>query len=581
MLRNIIIDYGASNEISPSEYMKNYIEKCPETMGDDKISWVVETFLSIQKNGQFLKEMVSYVSKELSEEDQDYFLIAFHAITFQITPNDMPSVYKCLFNLSKSLLAVFATFLSNNEILTFISQVAQSDYDTNFVTEKIISPLFSWQPYISEMAHSYAQFVKKVEKQSIKQPTVPISPKVLNRRSKKPQCNNVILPTTPPNSLCTKRKTMLTKEVIDEKLKKNYDNNKQKALKLLKTVKTNNVHYAQIKPDKPHKKMNNYLEKVNNKQKVGIPKFTSKSNINYTVPVLKETSTTVKRINKRIELTEQEEIQWLQDLVNDCRNTTKIEELECNDRQKRERERLIDIERKHLLGQISYEEAIIAKKKLFEENKQKYSEFLKEKQQWEEEIEKWKRYEMEKNRKQVEKLSLVELCMLHAKNNLLMEKKRVADELKKESEQMLEIAMKNKQEELEQKIKMIQEIKILAKIAKKAKAPKIIDLTESSGVGLLCEMSIAELQEKLNIIKIGLKEDLENKKRIIKEKNLSAKRDMEESKRSIKTYMSERAELRKKNQSTKTAIDISSSKEINHLKNILDEKRKLRVNLAV
>lgn len=577
-LRNIITDFAASKDISPYDYMKMYIEKCPDTVEDTKISWIVENFLSFQKHGGFLKEMVSHMSEELSEEDQDYFMILLNGITFHLTTPDMPLLYKCIFNLSKSLLSTFTTFFSNNEVLTIVSQVAQTYYDTNFITEKIINPLFTWQPYISEMAHSYAQYVRKIESRKLKLPTIPVQPNVLSRKGK--NVNSVVLkptPITPPNSFDRKGKKMLTKSVIDQKIKQMHENNKQKALELLKEVKNKNVAQGNI--IKYHNKICSLRVEPETKCVKTVTKL--KQGMLNDAPTVKETTTTIKRMHKRIQMSEKEEVQWLQNLLTSCQDTLKIEEFEEHDRQERERERLLDIEKKHLMGQISFEEAVIAKKKLHEHNKKKYEKFLEEKKLWEEEIERWKTEEMEKNRKQVEKLSLIELEMLYAKQNVTNKKKEIADKTRKESEELLSQAMKQKQEYLESRIKMIKEIKILALIAKKVKIPKIIDLTESSGLGLLCEMSMAELQERLGLIKISLKEELEKKKKLIKEAQQAAKQELEETKKSIKTFMIERSSTRKpKKKLGNKSPEMSSSKEINNLKKVLEEKRKLRIMLT-
>lgn len=578
MLRNIITDFAAFKELSPYEYMKMYIEKCPDTVEDTKISWIVENFLSFQKHSEFLKEMISHISEELSKEDQDYFMIILNGVIFHLTTSDMPLLYKCIFNLSKSLLNTFTTFFSNIEVLTFVSQVAQTHYDTNFITEKIINPLFTWQPYISEMAHSYGQYVRKIESRKLKLPTIPIQPNVLSRKGKG---NSFVLkptPSTPPNSFYQKGKKMLTKSVIDQKIKQLHENNKQKAIELLKEVK--NKNFAQGNINKNHNMICSLRDEPEIKcVKTNITKL--KQAMPNDAPNVKETATTIKRMHKRIQMSEKQEVQWLQNLLTSCRDTLKIEELEENDRRERERERLLDIEKKHLMGQISYEEAVIAKKKLHEENKKKYEKFLEEKRLWEEEIERWRKEEMEKNRKQVEKLSLIELEMLYAKQNVTNKKKEIADKTRKESEELLSQAMKQKQEYLESRIKMIKEIKILALIAKKAKIPKIIDLTESSGLGLLCEMSMAELQERLTLIKIGLKEELEKKKKLIKEEKQAAKQELEETKKSIKNFMTERSSMRKpKKNLVNKPPELSSSKEINNLKKILEEKRKLRIMLT-
>ncbi|CAG4940667.1 unnamed protein product [Colias eurytheme] len=583
VLRNIIMDYGASTEVSPYEYMKTYIEKCPENIQDTKLSWIAEAFLGIQKHGEFLKEIAAHMSDELTEEDLDYFIIIFHAITFQITPTDMSYLYKCLFNLSKPLLSTFTNFLSNNEVLTYVSQVAQSSYDTNFITDKIISPLFNWQPYISEMAHNYAEYLKRIERRKAKPLTVPIQPNVLKRKGHQDHCpapGSSPTPETPPNSLQKKGNKMLAKNVIDKKLKALHDKNKQKATQLLNTVKTNDFHFARGKSEKYYQKISSIKNELETDYKKTLPDTNKKIVIQNSAPQIKETVATVKRLNKRIQQTQNEEVEWLQDIISNCRNVRKIEQLQDFDRQEKERERLLDIERKHLMGQISYEEALIAKKKLKDENKKKYEDFIKEKQLWDEEIEMWRKQEMEKNRKQVEKLSLIELNLLEAKNNATLRKKEMAEKLKKESEEMIANAIKVKQEELERKINMIKEIKILSAIAKKAKVPKIIDLTESSGLGLLCEMSIAELQERLSSMKICLKEELDKKRKQIKDDKLAAKNGLIETKEDIKKFMSERELVRKSKKNSNHQVTTSTSKEISDLKRILEEKRKLRVQLS-
>ncbi|XP_026765296.2 cilia- and flagella-associated protein 99-like [Galleria mellonella] len=580
MLRNIIMDYAAS-AVSPYEYMKAYIEKCPENTEDAKISWITESFLGIQRHDQFLKEIALYVSEELTGEDQDYFMIILHAVIFQIEPKVTSYFYKCLFNLSKPLLNTFTKFFSS-EILPLISQIAQTTYDTNFITNKIINPLFTWQPHISEMAHNYSEYLKKLESRKKKPPTIPIQPNVLNRKCKEfysPVVENS-LPATPPNSMLVKSKKMLTKSVIDQRLKYLHEKNQQKASQLLNDAKNNNFHYAQAKSSRYYKNISSIRDEIENE----ITKVLSKPNKSYNFrnshPPVKETTATLKRINKRIQLAEEEEVEWLQTLMITCRNTTKFEELQEHARQEKERKRLFDIERKHLMGQISYEEAVIAKKKIQDANKKNYEKFLKEKEMWSEEIERWKKIEMDKNRKQIEKLSMLELNLINAKNDILAKKKATAYQLKKESEILLEKAMKEKQEELEQKVTMIKEIKILDMIAKKAKLSRIIDLTETSGLGLLCEMSMAELQERLSSFKIRLQEELESKRRIIMEQKTVTKQELENTKIYIKNYMTQRSLSRKQNIRGKVTFESASSKEINDLKKILEEKRKLRIKLT-
>lgn len=584
MMRNILLDYGATNDLTPYEYMKSYIEKCPENTVDSKLSWIAETFLAIQKHGLFLREIASHLSGELTDEEQDYFMIVLVAVTFQITPKNMHFLYKSLFNLSKNLLNTFTKFLSNNEVLTFISQIAGPYYDKNYVTEKILGPLFTWQPYISEMAHSYAEHVKKIDSRKVKPPTIPIQPNVLNKKVKElPISPPPSVPLTPPNSVRNKGKRMLTKSTIDKKLKNIHETNRHKSTLLLQEVKNKEFHFAQSKSENYYKKIASIKDDMENEftKPQMRPKLrpSQKMYSKNTLPPIKENAATIKRMNKRIQLTEQEELEWLQKLITTHRNEIKIEELLEYDRQENERSRLIDIEKNHLKGQISHEEALLAKHRLLEENRKKYEGFLKEKEAWNKVIEKWKENQMEKSRRSVEKLSLIELNIIEAKHAIATKKKETAEKLKKESDMLIAEAMKVQKEELERKIKMIKEIKILSMIARKANVPKIIDLTESSGLGLLCEMSIAELQERLSAMKMGLKEELERKKSLIREENAIAKQELEDAKNAIQYYVAERAALRKTNKKFNINSVSASSKEINELKKILEEKQRLRIKL--
>lgn len=580
LIRNILLDYDAVKEISPYEYMQTYITKCPHQTGNIKLTWIAETFLSIQKHEPFLKTISGRFSEKLTEEEQDYFMIIFHAVTFQVDPKDMDLLFKTLFNISKSLLDTFTKFLSNNEILTYISDVAQDNYDTKYVTEKIISPLFVWQPYISEMAHSYATYLKKVESRRMKPPTIPVQPTVLNRKSNKETTSlPEIVPNAPPNSgVRIKKKIMLTKNVIDRRLQTLKNSNKQKATNLLNVVKNSDFHYAQPKLDDIYQRNKYEIVQIDHLPKSR--KYVSKTNL----PPIRENVALIQRYNKRKQQIEQEEIDWLHDLLSCCRNQSRVDELDELERNEREKERLYDIERKHLLGQLSYEEAVLAKKKVHEQNKKKYEEYLRDKKMWNDAIEKWKGVQLQHSKEQMEKCSLTDLNIAAIRNEIAEKKRENAANIKKETAVLYAEYLKLKQDEMEKKINMIKEIKVLSLIAKKAKAPKIVDLTESSRLGLLCEMSIAELQERIAAMKISIKEELDRKKARIKANNDSAKQEYEEVSQSVKKFMSERECIRKVNNNKinckpNVTLDAISSKEIEGLKKTLERKRSLRMNM--
>ncbi|XP_014355840.2 uncharacterized protein LOC106708801 [Papilio machaon] len=583
IIKDILTDFYNSSDTSPCEYMKCYIESWDDPTDDSKLCWIVETFLGIMKHDQFLKQTVDQFPSELNDDDKDYLLIILHGLIFQLQSSDMNLLYKCLFNLRKNVLNALTSSLKTLDFLDQISKIAQPIYDTNYITEHIIGPLSNWQHAMDKMAQMYAEYLTKIESLKVKPPTIPIQPNVLTRKNKRSEGSapqKISIPATPPNSVCEKARRMLTKSVIDKKLKQAFDNNKQKAMKILNEIKSEMYHY----PQKRHfEKPKQCINLQNDPEQDWKKPFSKSNHRNWkktsSMPV-KENIATLKRYNERMKLTEREEIQWLQDLLRDCRSLSKFHELEEYDREERERERILDIEKKHIQGQISFEEALLAKKKVHDENKKKYEDFMKEKELWNKELEKWNQEQIEINRKHFEKLSLIELNVLEARKNVTKKKKEEADLIKKENETLQLQSLQAKQEELKRKIQMIKEIKILSIIAKRAKLPKIIDLTETSGIGLLCEMSMVELQERLSSMKMNLKEELEAKSKFIKEQHVAAKKSLEDTRKKVADYLDERKKLRKSNKKTpKPSIDVST-KEINDLKMVLEAKRKLRQQLT-
>lgn len=135
--------------------------------------------------------------------------------------------------------------------------------------------------------------------------------------------------------------------------------------------------------------------------------------------------------------------------------------------------------------------------------------------------------------------------------------------------------MLEKQTELNRKIDLIKELKALHSV--KSLYHKEFDPTECPNLGLMCEMSIAELQERLGLIKLDLQEELENKRKAVNECRQQRKDLLKSAQEFIEISKSERKyEKRGKKQQVK----LQETAEIMAMKDKLNELREMRMNVG-
>lgn len=99
-----------------------------------------------------------------------------------------------------------------------------------------------------------------------------------------------------------------------------------------------------------------------------------------------------------------------------------------------------------------------------------------------------------------------------AEKRLLEDRKVQARIVDYETKTLLEKAYKRRQEELACKIRLIQELRALERV--RTFETKEFDPTECANFGFLCEMSIAELRERLVLVKVEMKEELDRRRQV-------------------------------------------------------------------
>ncbi|CAF0955625.1 unnamed protein product [Adineta ricciae] len=185
-------------------------------------------------------------------------------------------------------------------------------------------------------------------------------------------------------------------------------------------------------------------------------------------------------------------------------------------------EELQTIERKKLEGKISYEEAILAKQRVTNENRRRADEL---KRQTREKIQV---YVQEKLQKEQHTKQLIEEVM-DGRDNVKLSQQKLrqyktdfAKQYKEDVKQLMKQTLDEAETDMQHRIELIQQIRAIESIPIARSKP--IDLTSTAGHSLHDEMSISELRQRLERLKSEREKEREARhERIIREKQIKEK----------------------------------------------------------
>ncbi|KAJ3132819.1 hypothetical protein HK100_004957 [Physocladia obscura] len=165
-------------------------------------------------------------------------------------------------------------------------------------------------------------------------------------------------------------------------------------------------------------------------------------------------------------------------------------------------ERKSELEKLRLKVQLLHEESFLARQDKLQENKEVVKEAKEEKEILKTLTEIARKEQEIENKKKIEDVHEIMEGIAKAKEKLAVDRHKKAADINTENQMLKEKAQREAEEELARKVDLIQQIRLLEKSNPPVGAIiKAVDLTESSNLGLLGEMSIIELQERLAHIK--------------------------------------------------------------------------------
>ncbi|NXS74494.1 CFA99 protein, partial [Pandion haliaetus] len=213
----------------------------------------------------------------------------------------------------------------------------------------------------------------------------------------------------------------------------------------------------------------------------------------------------------------EQELKRIENLLQGAGDPSEFLEWQKQMRGKDLEEQLAEIECRRLQGKLSHEEAVLAHQNVIQENKKKADLMREEKAELMNEYAEKRLQEQKEMRELVEQVVEGHKNAKQAKIKLQKYKHQIVQEVCEENRELLRQALEEEEEKLRKRYELIQQIRAIESLP--SIRHKFVDLTETGGHGLICEMSIVELRERLTLLREAQKAAEEEKRdQIIHEK---------------------------------------------------------------
>ncbi|KAJ8913506.1 hypothetical protein NQ315_017056 [Exocentrus adspersus] len=533
-LAKLLADFKSSDYVTPADFLESSLREYPFTQNED------QHFLHLIKHEEFLDRVASRFidNHKLRRIGKINVKVLLYFIIFVLDQTNYCTILNVeLFYVNKLLI-----FLIDESNHIPITQHACTIFENEYVLENIMYPL--------------------LDKLSLVQ--------ALLKEREDEEYNRIVKRgvTVPKEFTCFSlgRCVKISKSVETRASVKNY--------KLSTRRIDNELFFYWSKLRKPQTGWWNQKKPPAEPAPVETKVFKAKKIPTKKNVEIKGNLTTTLREATRFVKEQEEEIKRIDDIIKGGVDPETTEQIELELRKEKQQKELEDIERKHLQSLLTYEEAILAKQKLLEDNKMKTMEFKEVKAELLRKLEQMKKEEQEKIRMLVEKSQKIKTDAKLSEKKLQEEKQNHVRLIQYESRELLKKAYEEQKRELERKVELIQEIRTLHQIRCNMNV-KEYDPTECPNFGLLCEMSIAELQERLAVAKVQMKEELKEKR----DRILKRKQQQQEMLENVKNFIAQTRRMSKPSRSLPIcSVNLERSPDLDELRRQLEEKRSLRMN---
>ncbi|NXF54766.1 CFA99 protein, partial [Oceanites oceanicus] len=444
--------------------------------------------------------------------ERNLYIVICYLATFQLEELGLQHFSRIVKSLDTAKMQKFLRFFFNALYLnTWIKDEWSQFYDSLYVKENWIDPLLRWQPKVQQLIEHLTDILSN-RTTTVKTSTV-TQPKEFNLTVPKPRAIPIPLPIPllekrPPVPRSTYKPPKEKKQLEEIKTK-----NRRKAEVSIRSiicvckgdtfflnsllVQGTFLTGREVVPFLPQ-----YLEVV----WVLIDNIPIKLNA---AAILREGALYQRKM--------EQELKRIENLLRGAGDPSEFLEWQKQMRGKDLEEQLAEIECRRLQGKLSHEEAVLAHQNVIQENKKKADLMREEKAELMHQYAEKRLQEQKEMRELVEQVVEGHKNAKHAKIKLQKYKQRIVQEVCEENRELLRQALEEEEEKLRKRYELIQQIRAIESLPNIRH--KFVDLTETGGHGLICEMSIVELRERLALLREAQKAAEEEKRdQIIHEK---------------------------------------------------------------
>jgi len=530
------------SEVCPEEYIDKMIEDTD--LHNDEKFFLIEVFSGALQYNKVLDELLNVLyagsGRNLLIGDRSIFRTLSYLLLFRF---DELRKSKKLLSLLEAIeyrkIILLLDLIINDKEKRKLYKKWQTIYDAKYVDDFFMKPLnenrnelIAIRDRLESNSSNVGTFVKKAA----------TKPKEFNLKKKKPISipePEVFESQSPPHPI--PETTYEKPDYLDPKVIRDRDHERRSRVATMLNQADKNAFEcaATEKSDKTIQRMQQIRKDESRKLDFNRRHFTSLPTGTPTGPPIKMTTAALLREEKLYSKREEHSLQQLEKLLQGDRDDSDFKRWRDKIKQEEKDQQLNRQFENILSGQLSREEAVLAKQKEIDQKRVEAEQLKKESEKLLRQKELAEQREAARIRKRNQEIAEADRNAAIAKQTVEIGKRIMVQDFQKEKDIMWREKEKEEQIELDRKKALIREIRALeAERIEDRNFQLQVDLTSTAGHALLGEMSIAELRERLALLKEKEQEQEEKRRREISDGKQRKEQRLEEAKRKIEAHRS-------------------------------------------